>query len=164
MLVVSPHFTWLCFCELGGTITLPKLEEIVLCMVAPCEDFVCLVTLAGWSCGWHELEFRGHSILALPWEDGWSWRRCVLGWFQGSLCRGCPGRADNEVGECQGGLYALLQRTPWQDSWSRYGLKDSGLFHTVGTLAGQLYEMDMGWGATAFSVQGLCWQGDWSQS
>lgn len=50
------HILWssilldfVCFYKLGWTATFPKLEGMVLCVIIPCVDCVCLVTLAGWA-------------------------------------------------------------------------------------------------------------------
>lgn len=122
----------------------PKLEGMILCMVVPWVDCMCLVTLG--RCGWHGLGVLGHSVLEFSWWNGCSWSRHGL-WH--SLCRGHTGRtAEAELGtrwgrdpvalHTEGGLEGQLKvkgtwtgvllrlsvkKATWQDSWSLIGYK-----------------------------------------
>lgn len=74
--------SWLCllYCvclyELNGAATLPKLEGIVLCMVVPYVDCMCLVTLAGWCLA--QLGSWGFPWLGFP--GGMAWAKVHVDW------------------------------------------------------------------------------------
>ena len=121
---------FVCFYELGGTATFPKLEGMVLCVIIPCVDCVCLVTLAGWTWVWSGA--LGHSVLWLPWWNGQWGSGHVPGWS-----RGFP-----------------FQRVHWKHSWSGCKLGGPRSLPTEGTLVGQLKLKWIGAGPWVLHTQG----------